>query len=128
MRRLTMDDSGAVVADFALTISVVLTVIFAMFQFGIIFIANAGLQNAVGDAARLATLWPRRSQEQLAAQLTLSHFGLSAANLSTPTFTYGTSNGSDYVDISQSYNAQLNFAFFDYPTITLHQTRRAYLP
>ena len=128
MRRRKLGRSGATTAEFAFTIPVVLTAIFAMTQLGILFFANAGLQNAVGETARLATLWPRRSETQLRAKLTATRFGINPAYLSTPQFTYGTANGSSYVEIRVSYRSQLNFIFFEYPLITLTQSRRAYLP
>ncbi len=124
----TFGRRGSTTAEFAFTIPVVLTAIFAMTQLGLLFFANAGLQNAVGDAARMATIWPRRSENQLRAELAASRFGLNPTYLTTPTFSYGSANGSDYVEISVSYRSQLSFILFQFPLITLTETRRAYLP
>lgn len=123
-----LDRAGATVVEFALTIPLILSAIFAMTQFGIVFVANAGLQNAVGEAARMATLWPRKSEDELRAKLAASRFGINPTYLSTPQFTYGSANGSDYLEISVSYQCQLDFVFISVPVITLHQARRAYLP
>jgi Flp pilus assembly protein TadG len=40
----------------------------------------------------------------------------------------GTSNGENYADITMSYDAPINLIVFRTPTITLSETRRAYLP
>ncbi|MGL6042287.1 MAG: hypothetical protein ACRC1J_00015, partial [Sandaracinobacteroides sp.] len=102
--------------------------LFGCIQFSILFFANAGLQNAVGDSARQATLWPRRTQSQLVAELDASKFGLEASRLSAPQFTYGTSGGQAYVEISMTYTTELDLAFFKVNGIVLSESRRAYLP
>ncbi len=128
IRRLRRDRRGTAAAEFALTIPIFLAIMFGVIQVGILFFANAGLQNALGDGAREATLWPRKSETELAAEITASRFGVKPDNMADPVFTYGAAGGQDYVEISVSYTADLNFLLFQVPGITLQHSRRAYLP
>ncbi|OYW84733.1 MAG: hypothetical protein B7Z20_10280, partial [Sphingobium sp. 32-64-5] len=91
LRRLlaSLGRSGASTMEFVLTIPIALVVIFGSVQIGMVFWADAGLQNALGDAARVATLWPRRSDTEIAAVFDARKFGLKPEGLSTPVITSG---------------------------------------
>jgi Flp pilus assembly protein TadG len=128
LARLARCRSGATAAEFAIVAPILIIAIFATFQFGTLFFANAGLQNAVGEGARLATLWPRRTQSQIAAEIQAAQFGLNPQNLATPQFTYGQAGGQDFVDITMTYTVDLDFLMFKVEDVTLQETRRAYRP
>lgn len=128
LRALRADRRGATAAEFALTVPLLLMILVAFVQVGVLFFANAGLQNAVGEAARAATLWPRRTEAQIEQELMDSRFGLNADLMDEPVFTYGREGGQDFVEITVTYTPNLNFIFFEVPGVTLTQTRRAYLP
>lgn len=128
LRALHADRRGATAAEFALTVPMLLMILVAFVQVGVLFFANAGLQNAVGEAARAATLWPRRTEAQIEQELMDSRFGLNADLMDEPVFTYGREGGQDFVEITVTYTPNLNFIFFEVPGVTLTQTRRAYLP
>ncbi len=129
LRPLRLGKSGAVAAEFALTIPIVVMLIFGTIQVGIIFLANAGLQNALGDGARVATLWPTRSLQDIQAELMQSRFGIDPQKMATPVITTGTTeDGQNFVEINVAYTTDLNFIFFTVPGITLQHNRRAYIP
>jgi Flp pilus assembly protein TadG len=125
---LLRDRRGAAAAEFALVIPGLVLVIFTCIQLGVLFLANAGLQNAVGEGARVATLWPRRSAAQITAEIDASKFGLKDTGLSEPQLVYGNASGQDFVDVTMTYTTSLNLVFFEIDGIELEQTRRAYMP
>jgi Flp pilus assembly protein TadG len=118
--------SGATAAEFALVLPLFLAMLFGSIQLGILFFANAGRHNAVAEAAREATLWPRRDEAQLRARLNASRFGIVPAQMGTPVITYGNTGGQDFVDIQATYTVSLNFGFFSMPAVSLSETRRAW--
>lgn len=118
---------GSVAAEFALALPVLVLFLAGVAQLGVLFAANAGLQQAVGEGARLATIYPRPSDATITARIQKASFALNSAYLSTPTLTHGQSNGVSYVDISLTYRPTLNFIFFRGPTISITRSRRAYL-
>lgn len=100
----------------------------AFIQVGMYLHASAGLQNALGEGARVATLWPRRSQAEIAETIRGSGFGLNPERFGEPQFTFGTAGGQAFVDIRVTYNPHLDFLFFELPGLTIEHQRRAYLP
>jgi Flp pilus assembly protein TadG len=118
---------GSATAEFAMALPVFILFLIGISQFGIVFAANAGLQQAVGEGARYATLYPRPDDTAIAARIQRAAFALNGGSLDAPTLTHGTANGVPYVDIALTYRPRLNFVFFPGPQISLSRSRRAYL-
>lgn len=125
---LIQNERGASAVEFAVAVPVLLTFIIGIIQLGILFMANAGLQQAVEEGARYATIYPNPNDSAIVARVNDRRFGLDAANVTGPSVTHGTSNGVSYVDVTMSYSAPLNFVFFETDPVTLSHTRRAYQP
>lgn len=126
--KLFLDQRGAAAVEFVIAIPVVLMMIFGIMQISMILYARAGLQEAVEAGARYATIYPSPSDAQIIAKVNATRFGLDATRLSGPNIAHGTTSGVNYVDVSMTYSAPLNFIFFRGPTVTLNKTRRAYQP
>lgn len=122
-----LDNRGATAAEFALIIPAFLLLLGAI-QVGTLFFAYTGLQNAVADGAREATLHPRRTDQQIRARIAQSRFGLDPAKLADPVIARGSNAGQDFVDVTLVYNTEINVGAFTIPSIRVRQTRRAYLP
>ena len=90
---LGRDRRGATAVEFALIAPVLIAFLLGVAQLGVLFFANAGLQNALAEGARLATIFPRPSEAAVAAKITQQRFGLDPARLTDPSFAYGTTNG-----------------------------------
>jgi len=118
---------GSAAAEFALAVPVFVLFLVGIAQLGLLFAANAGLQQAIGAGARAATLYPRPNDTAIAARIRSAAFELNSANLGTPTVTHGVANGVPYVDIALTYRPSLNFVFFQGPQISMTRSRRAYL-
>lgn len=127
LRPFARDKRGASAVEFALIAPVLIAFLFGVAQLGILFFANAGLQNALAEGARLATIFPRPSEADVAAKITQKRFGLDPARLTDPTFAYGTVNGMAYADVSLSYTMPLNLWLVETAPITLTQRRRVYI-
>jgi Flp pilus assembly protein TadG len=120
------DQRGASVIEFALLAPVLVGFIIGISQLGLLFFANAGLGNAVSEGARLATLYPRPTNEQIAARINDRKFGLDPAYVSGPTIVEGVADGAPYAEITMTYAAPLNFLFYNVGPIRLSKTRRVY--
>jgi Flp pilus assembly protein TadG len=121
------DTRGAAMLEFALLAPVFVAFVFAIIQLGNLFFASAGLKNAVGEGARLATLWPRPTDDQIKTQINAKRWGLNPTHITGPTIITTTVGGITYADITMSYAAPIKFPFYDVGAITLSQTRRVYL-
>ena len=127
LKRLRLNERGAAALEFVLVAPALIAMIIGIAQLGILYLANAGLRNAVAEGARFATIWPRPSDTAIATKITGSEFGLIPANMDEPVITHGVDAGANYVDITVSYDVPLNFIFFDVPDVTLTESRRAYI-
>jgi len=127
MRRLLRSDRASGAVEFALVVPVLFTFIIGIAQLGMLFFANAGLQSAVAEGARLATIHPRPSNEQIIARITDRRFGLDPAYITAPTVSDFAVNNRDYKQISMSYQVPLDFIFFQTSPVTLVANRRVFV-
>ena len=127
-RTLLRSNRGAGLVEFALIAPVLITFIIGIAQLCGLFFANAGLKSAVGEGARLATIFPRPTNQEIITRITSRRFGLEPNRVSDPTLAHGkTANGRNYVDIEMIYTAPISFIFFDLPPLTLVERRRAFI-
>jgi len=117
---------GSAALQFALAAPVIVMFISAIAQLGVLFAAGAGMQQALGEGARAATLYPRPTDDAISAKITNAKFGLSPGSL-TSSLSHGTSNGLPYLDMQLNYTTRLSFVFFQGPSVTLTRSRRAYI-
>jgi Flp pilus assembly protein TadG len=123
----TLDRSGATAMEFALIVPLWITMIFAFINISLYFYAAAGLKHAIDEAARYATIWPTPTDAQIAARIDATRFGYDPTRLGTPTIQRGSSQGSNYVEITLNYPTSLNLVVARVPATTITESRRAYL-
>lgn len=127
--RLQSDVRGAAAIEMALALPVLVAMIYGLFQVGLLYQANAGMQHALGEGARYATLCVPvgttcnpPSDLQIKSRITSKLFGKSDG-----TFTvFDPVPGTGYRDLSVRYSRRMNFLFINGPTITLNRSKRAY--
>ena len=133
LSKLKRDQAGLSAVEFAFIAPVLFTFLVGLAQLGTLYLANTGLKSAVGEGARLATIFPRPSNEQIIARITDRRFGLDPAHITAPTVTPATAaqvtanNGRNFLDIQMSYQVHLNFIFFQTSPITITERRRAFV-
>ena len=131
LARLRRSERGAAAIEFVLVAPALVLMIVGIAQLGILFMANAGLRNAVAEGARYATIYVpetgRPTDAQISARIASAEFGLEAENLDDPVIVHGVDAGANFVDISVSYDVPLDFIFFAMDPVTLTETRRAYI-
>ncbi len=132
MRMVTLlrrDERGVAATEMALALPVLIAMIYGIFQVGLLFQANAGMQHALGEGARLATICIPSgstcnppSDTAIKNRISAKLFGQSdgAFTVANPVV------GTGYRDLSVSYTRSMNFIFFRGPTVTLNRSKRAY--
>lgn len=126
-RRLGNDERGAAVIELAFGLPVLLLFIFGIFQFGVILQANAGMQHALGEGARFATIFPSPSDSQIQSKMSESVFGMNVGTFGTPVVSTPSASECTYCkDLSVSYSVTPDFVFFSGPPINLTRTKRVY--
>lgn len=141
---LSRDDRGAAAIEIAIALPTLVTLIWGIFQLGIAFQANAGMQHALGEGARLATLCVNPTVDdgcstptdaQILAKVNAKLFGTGIGTFNTaisrpaddPATTSVDESKVDYIDLNATFAMPMNFLFFNGPNISLTQTKRVYM-
>lgn len=119
------DRRGSAAIEFVVAIPILVSIIWGIFQIGILYQANAGMQHALGEGARLATVWPTRTDAEIQSKITSAKFGLANGTWGTPQITTDTTAKTK--TISVTYSQPTDFLFFQGPTVTLSASKVVYL-
>ena len=125
MKRIKQDETGGAVVEMAFALPILLTFVYGIFQLGVIFAANAGMQHALGEGARYATIFPAPSNDQIKTRINDKKFGVGVGTFSAPTVT-DAADGT-YKDMSVTFSMPMNFLFFNGPTVNLTRSKRVYI-
>jgi Flp pilus assembly protein TadG len=135
---LRRDAGGAAAIEMAIALPVLVSMIYGIFTLGQLFEANAGMQHALGEGARYATLCPSlttsgsntscslATDDQIIARVNSKLFGTSNGTFDTPTVD-STTAATGYKTIGVTYHQTMNFLFFTGPTVNLTRSKRVYL-
>lgn len=133
--KLKRDARGTAAIEMAVVLPVLVGMIYGIFQLGILFQAQAGMQHALGEAARYATLYPSPSDTLIKAKVTAKTFGTYNGTLSALSISNYKSDGTaattvaetKYKVLSLTYTQPANFLFLTLPNMTLTRTKRVYV-
>lgn len=129
-RSILRDERGANLIEFAIALPVLVSFIWGIFQIGLVFQAQAGMQHALGEAARLATIYPTPTDDALRARLAAKKFGtyngtLNALQIANDTT--GPGGTVRFKDLTLTYSQPTDFIFVNGPTVTMTRSKRVYL-
>lgn len=120
---LRRDQRGAAAIEFAIAVPVLVLMIYGIFRLGLLFQANAGMQHALGEGARYATIYPTPSDSQIQSRMTDKLFGngYGAFTVAPPASSTG------YKTLTVTYTTPMDFLFVPGPTVTLTRTKKVYV-
>ena len=129
LRQLIGNRTGSSAVEFAVAVPVLVTMVWGMFQVGVLYQANAGMQHALGEAARYATIFPTPTDAQIQAKITSAKFGLGNGTWGTPVIDNTNVAPADgrFKTISVTFSQPTDFLLFPGPTVTLSASKRVYL-
>lgn len=118
--------------EMAIALPVMVLFLWGIFQVGVAFQATAGMQHALGEGARLATVCQNptpagvcttASNTQIEAMINSKVFGTGFGTFTvTPV-----ASGPSYRDLSVTFTMPTNFLFFNGPNISLTRSKRVYV-
>lgn len=124
------NQDGAAAVEMALALPVLISMIYGIFQVGLLYQANAGMQHALGEGARYATLCTPTgtsctspTNDQIKARMTSKLFGKGDGSF----LVLEPGTGAGYRDLKIRYTKKMSFLFINGPTITLNRDKRAYV-
>lgn len=126
-RRIIADTKGAAVIEMAFALPVLLLFIYGIFQYGVILQANAGMQHALGEGARYATIYPKPADSAIVTRMNDKLVGMNVGTFGTPAVTTpATSVCTNCRLLTVTYTVTPNFLFFNGPAISLTRTKQVY--
>jgi hypothetical protein len=128
-RRLRRDDKGVAAIETAFALPVLVVMIYIFVQLAQVYRALAGIQQALGEGARMATLWPRPEPGDVKDKIESSVYGIGPGDFDVPTPVLendGTKIG-NYYDLTVTYTQPTNLIFFPGPDIHVSRTKRVWV-
>ena len=129
---LLRDIRGSAAVEFAVSVPVLIVMIWGIFQVAMVLQAQAGVEQALGEGARYATIFntttnARPTNTQISNKIVNAKFGIRNGTWHTPSIDTTNEAGSGYIVINAQYDVPTNFLIFTGPTITLSKSKRVYI-
>ena len=127
LARLKRDESGVAVIEMAFALPVLIIMIWMIIQLGLVFRAMAGIQHALGEGARVATLWPVPTKATVQAKMEAAVYGIKPGTFVIPPPGTGTADGSNYLDLEVTYTQPTDLLIIPGPTIKVSRSKRVWV-
>ena len=127
LRKLSRNEEGAAVIEMAFALPILIALIWMIVQFGLVFRAMSGIQHALGEGARAATLWPVPEISEIEERIGDAVYGIGPGAFEIVPPSPGNADGSDYYDLEVTYTQQTDLLIFPGPTITVSRSKRVWV-
>ena len=141
--RLAKDQDGAAAVEMAFAIPVLIVMIWAFVQLAQVYRAVAGMQQALGEGARYATLCLNQSATgciappagtgtspatgTIKAKIYSSVYGIGPGTFTVADPVAGSSGTANYFDLSVTYSQPTDLLLFTGPTMSLTRSKRVWI-
>lgn len=133
--RLIRDEDGAAAIEMAFAIPVLIVMLYAFVQLAEVYRAVAGIQQALGQGARYATLCinpgatgcSAPSASSVKTQIQNSVFGIGPGTFTVPDPVSGTDGTGSYYDLTVNYTQPTTLLLFPGPTINVSRSKRVWI-
>jgi Flp pilus assembly protein TadG len=139
----TADERGAAAVEMAFALPVLVVMLWAFVQLAQVYRAVAGMQQALGEGARYATLCLTQSATGCAApnpgtgtsptsgtikaKIYTSVYGIGPGTFTVDDPVLGTSGTAKYYDLTVRYSQPTNLIMFPGPTMSLTRKKRVWI-
>ncbi len=129
MRRLLKtNERGAAAIEMAFALPALIILIWMIVQLGMAFRAVAGIQHSLGEGARLATIWPQPTDDQIETRMEEMVYGIQPGTFTIHPPAPGlTAAGEAYLDLQVSYTQPTSLLLLPGPTISVTRQKRVWV-
>lgn len=127
--RLKRDERGVAVIEMAFALPILITMIWMFVQLAQVYRALAGIQQALGEGARLATIWPTPTPQDIHDRIEESVYGIGPGDFDVemPEIENDGTETGNYYDLKVTYNQETNLLFVPGPDIHVERTKRVWV-
>jgi Flp pilus assembly protein TadG len=137
-RAIVRDQEGVAAIEMAFALPILIVMIWMFVQLAEVFRAVAGIQQALGEGARYATLCLNPSStagcstptpDDIKTKIQASVYGIGPGHFDNPapSVTAGTSGTSKYYDITVTYTQSTSLLLFPGPDISVSRSKRVWV-
>lgn len=126
IKRIRQDQSGAAVIEMAFALPALIVLIWMIVQLGLVLRAMSGIQHALGEGARLATIWPVPDVDTIQDRMDEAVYGIGPGDFDIPAPVEGTADGSEYLDLEVTYVQETDLLLLPGPTISVSRNKRVW--
>jgi Flp pilus assembly pilin Flp len=134
-RRFLRDENGAAAIEMAFALPVMIVMIWAFVQLAQVYRAMAGIQQALGQGARYATLClnptntgcSTPTSTQVKAKIAASVYGIGPGTFGVVDPVSGTSGTGRYYDLKVTYTQPTDLLLLPGPTINVSRSKRVWV-
>ncbi|MCJ8190267.1 TadE/TadG family type IV pilus assembly protein [Sphingomicrobium aestuariivivum] len=123
--RLNKREEGAAAIEMAFALPIFIMLLWMVVQMGLVMRAVAGMQHALGEGARLATIYPTPTSNDITNKITDRVYGIGPGTFSISDPVWNNSQG--YVDLEVTYNQKTDLLFLPGPDVSLSRNKRVYV-
>jgi len=141
--RLAKDQGGAAAVEMAFALPIFIVMIWAFVQLAQVYRAVSGMQQALGEGARYATLCYTQGATgctppspgtgtspaagTIKAKIYSSVYGIGPGTFTVADPVFGASGTANYYDLSVSYSQPTDLLIFPGPTMSLTRSKRVWI-
>jgi hypothetical protein len=127
LRKISRNDDGAAVIEMAFALPILIMLLWMIVQLGLVFRAMSGIQHALGEGAREATLWPVPTDDAITDKMEAAVYGIGPGDFDIEDPVPGTADGSDYLDLEVTYTQDTDLLIIPGPTISVSRSKRVWV-
>jgi Flp pilus assembly protein TadG len=125
--KLRRDRRGAAVIEMAFALPTLIMLMWMIVQLGLVFRAMSGIQHGLGEGARLATIYPRKTDAAIKDKITAAVFGIGPGKFDIAEPAAGTKDGANFVDLKVTYTQATDLLIVPGPTISVSRSKRVWV-
>jgi Flp pilus assembly protein TadG len=127
LKRLSHNEDGVAVIEMAFALPILVMLLWMMIQLGLVFRAMSGIQHALGEGARTATLWPVPTNATIEDKMEAAVYGIGPGEFTIVDPVAGTADGSNFLDLQVTYTQDTDLLFLPGPTISVSRSKRVWV-
>ncbi len=127
MTRLSLllrDARGATAIETAFALPALIVLLWMIIQLGLVFRANSGIQHALGQGARAATLFPVPDNTEITAKMNNAVYGIGPGTFENAV---ADNTVAGYKDLTVTYTQPTTLLLFPGPTINIEKSKRVWV-
>ena len=127
LKRLSHNEDGVAVIEMAFALPILVMLLWMMIQLGLVVRAMSGIQHALGEGARTATLWPVPTNATIEDKMEAAVYGIGPGEFTIVDPVAGTADGSNFLDLQVTYTQDTDLLFLPGPTISVSRSKRVWV-